>query len=92
MIIVYASEKNPRLDYILTRIFSNILGCPCFFTTTKDEYINSHLSSVNNSNKNIKKGFWILPSTLLYSTDTKRLNISLGEKWKEMIEHINNKK
>lgn len=82
MIIVYAPEKSPRLDYIFTRIFSDILGCPYFFTTDKNEYIHSPLPSVNYSNENIKKGLWILPSTLLYSTHTNELDISLGKRWK----------
>lgn len=82
MIVVYADEKSPRLDYILSRIFKNTLGVEFYFTTNKDEFIASQLPSINYSSEKLHKGLWIVPDTLLYSKGIIKQKIESFARWK----------
>jgi len=84
MIIVYAHKKSPRLDFILSRIFKDILGTELYFTTNKDEFIASSLPSVNYSIENLHKGIWIVPHTLLYNKGVNQLKIEKIIQWKNL--------
>ena len=84
MIIVYADEKSPRLDYILSRIFNDTLGGKFYFTTNKDEFIASHLPSVNYSFENLHKGVWIVPYSLLYNKGIDKQKIEKVSRWKNL--------
>ncbi len=82
MIIIYAHKKSPRLDYILSRIFTDILGVDAYFTIKKDQFLASNLPSINYSNENLHKGIWIVPHTLLYSKGVDKQKIEEITQWK----------
>jgi len=82
MIIVFAHKKSPRLNYILSRIFSDILGVEACLTTDKNEFIASDLPSVNYSVEKLNKGIWILPHTLLYSKGIDKQKAEKIARWK----------
>ncbi|WP_321439008.1 polysaccharide deacetylase family protein [uncultured Bacteroides sp.] len=84
MIIVFAHKKSPRLNYILSRIFSDILGVEACLTTDKNEFIASDLPSVNYSGENLNKGLWIIPHTLLYSKGINKQKIEKIARWKNL--------
>jgi hypothetical protein len=84
MVIVFAHKRSPRLDYILSRIFKDILGVEFFFTTNKNEFITSKLPSVNYSTESLNKGIWIIPHTLLYSVGIEKLETDKNHSWKNM--------
>ncbi len=70
MIIVFAHKKSSRLEYIFSRIFKDILGVEFFFSTNKQEFINSQLPSINYSTEDLNKGIWIVPHPLLYDINS----------------------
>ena len=84
MIIVFAHKKSPRLNYILSRIFSDILGVEACLTTDKNEFIASDLPSINYSDENLNKGIWIIPHTLLYSKGIDKQKTEKIARWKNL--------
>ncbi|BEG99877.1 polysaccharide deacetylase family protein [Bacteroides sedimenti] len=84
MIIVFSDKKSPRLNYILSRIFNDILGVEVYFTFDEEEFLASTLPSINYSAKNMQKGVWIVPHTLLYSSGISRQKTEPISSWKNM--------
>ena len=84
MIIVFAHKKSSRLEYIFSRIFKDILGVEFFFSTNKQEFINSQLPSINYSTEDLNKGIWIVPHSLLYNIGIEKTEINKIILWKNM--------
>lgn len=84
MIIVFAHTESPRLHYIFSRVFTDILGVKFYFTTDKDEFIASQHPSINYSTENLEKGIWIAPHTLLYDKGISQQDDLSISSWKSM--------
>lgn len=84
MIIVFSDKKSPRLNYILSRIFNDILGVEALFTSSKEEFLASPLPSVNYSAENLQKGLWIVPHSLLYSEGVTKQKTDPISQWNNM--------
>ncbi len=66
MILFYAEEITPRIDYIARVIFSRILQVKVSFTTSSDEFLKSSGPKINYSNQKFGDEIYIKPHRLLF--------------------------
>lgn len=90
MIIVFAHTESPRLTYIFSRVFTDILGVDFYFTTDKEKFLASPAPSINYSTEMLNKGVWIVPHSLLYDTGVSEQNTEDISSWKGMPTFFSN--
>ncbi len=66
MILFYAEEITPRIEYIARLIFSRILQVKVSFTTSSDEFLQSTEPKINYSDKKFGDEIYIKPHYLLH--------------------------
>lgn len=70
MILVYADEKTPRLEYTVRLIFQQILGSEVEITTDFQRFELARLPKINYSDKQSGDELFLPPAPLLFSTGT----------------------
>ena len=70
MILVYADEKSPRLEYTARLIFQEILGSEVEITTDAGRFRHACLPKINYSPSRMGEELFLPPATLLFSTGT----------------------
>lgn len=75
MILFYAEEITPRIEYISRLIFSRILQIRITFTSNKEEFLNSTAPKINYSNQKFGDEIYLKPHGLLHSTKLYPLDI-----------------
>lgn len=76
MILVYTEEITPRLEYIFSLIFEQLLKTPVQFTTNSSEFIKSDTPKLNYSPEKFGEEFYIKPHRLLFCKVLIALNIN----------------
>ena len=82
MVLVYADEKSPRLDYTARLIFQEILGSEVEITTDIHHFRMALLPKINYSRNRTGDELFLLPASLLFSTGTAMpavIPVSCGE-------------
>lgn len=75
MILFYAEEITPRIEYISRLIFSRILQIRITFTINKEEFLSSTAPKINYSNQKFGDEIYLKPHGLLHSTKLYPLDI-----------------
>ncbi|MBN2774630.1 MAG: polysaccharide deacetylase family protein [Prolixibacteraceae bacterium] len=75
MILFYAEEITPRIEYIARLIFSRILQVKITFTSNSEEFLNSTAPKINYSGKKFSDELYIKPNGLLNSQHVFPLSI-----------------
>lgn len=70
MILIYAQEINPRIEYISKLLFTTILQAEIDFTTNSSEFKQSDLPKLNYSALKFGDEFYIKPHLLMFSSGT----------------------
>lgn len=65
MILVYAPQITPRLEYIAKLLFTSILEVPVSFTSNQEEYKNYTSPKINYSNESLS-GITMYPHILIF--------------------------
>jgi hypothetical protein len=66
MILFYTDELNPRIEYIVRLIFTDILKTDVSFTSSAVQFRSSSLPGINYSREKFKDEFYIRPHPLMY--------------------------
>lgn len=70
MILIYAQEINPRIEYISKLLFTTILQAEIYFTTNSSDFKQSNLPKLNYSPNKFGDEFYIQPHQLMFSRGT----------------------
>jgi len=92
MIAIYSDQKSPRLNYILTQLFSRILGCDFYLTNKLNEYLLSPLPGIAYCTQDPHKGIWIKSTELLFSKGLSKLEDFSFGKWGNLPTFFHNNK
>ncbi len=68
MILFYAEDITPRIEYIARLLFSRILQVKITFTSSSEDFLNSTDPKINYSNSKFGDELYIKPHGLLHST------------------------
>lgn len=76
MVLFYAEEITPRIEYIARLIFSRILQVKIVFTTSTDDFLKSNDLKINYSDQKFGDELYIKPHHLLFDKTLKTVNIN----------------
>ena len=80
MLLIYSQKKTPRLQYICSFIFNELLGIDFSITQNKNEAINFSGAFINYSSEIFsKKQFNIIPASFLFEADIAQQPVSCFE-------------
>jgi hypothetical protein len=66
MILIYAEEITPRIEYIFKLVFTQILKLEIVFTSNSDKFIKSDLPKMNYSFEKFGDEFYLKPHRLIF--------------------------
>lgn len=79
LVLVYSEEASPRLDYVLSFMFEDIIGCPVDVTTDKDSFVLASAAKICYANEPVEGALHIIPSGLLYHYDIIKQEVGIGK-------------
>ncbi|MFT5724574.1 MAG: hypothetical protein ACI9JN_001693 [Bacteroidia bacterium] len=80
-VIIYSLEASPRLTYICSLLFQDLLGTSFRITKDVQDYTDSKGIKLNYSTDNKLIGHYIQPHGLLFESDVKPITPYLGNDW-----------
>lgn len=78
MVLFYTPKISARLEYIISFLFNDILGCDYKIVTNRSEFESSDLPKINYSNEKIENGLQIIPTDLLFEKSILQKKITVG--------------
>ena len=84
MIAIYSEHKSPRLNFILTQLFTRVLGCDYFLTDKLNDYMISPQTGIAYCENDPHKGLWIKPSGILFESGYHVIPDSCIGMWRDM--------
>jgi hypothetical protein len=76
-VTLYCSQTSPRLKYITSLLFNELLGIQFEITTDEQTYVGSKSAKINYSNRPELPGYYIKPHSLLFEKDIKQFKTSV---------------
>ena len=79
MLLIYTYKITPRFSYIMTQIFTRILGVEIGFTTKVEDFIKHSGAKITYTKKPLQNEFFIRSSGLLTEQGINDIQIEMGE-------------
>jgi hypothetical protein len=79
---IYSPKQSPRLSFITSLIFGDLLGLDVNITTDIGEHQRSEAVKLNYSSDSHINGYQISPSPILFEDDISPMQTQLGSDWK----------
>ncbi len=85
MVYIYSPHPLPRLAYVASHIFRNILGTEFMCTTDKNFFLNQEGVCINYSDEKLNKGIHIFPQGLLSKTGIQPISDLQPGEWEGLF-------
>ncbi|MFI5220920.1 MAG: polysaccharide deacetylase family protein [Bacteroidia bacterium] len=87
MILVFTTQKSPRLDYILAELLGRRAGFEWQVTTDENEFLNFSGPKINYSENTFEDHIRIKPNGLLFETEIHNLQMEVkeDETWNKIL-------
>lgn len=78
-LVVYTEQASPRLEYVLSFICNEIIGCEVDTTTDKDSFILAKTAKICYAYQPLEGSVHVVPSGLLFASDIIKQEVGVGK-------------
>ncbi|MGM0551413.1 MAG: polysaccharide deacetylase family protein [Bacteroidota bacterium] len=78
LVLVYTQEMSPRLDYVLSFMFEDIIGCAVDITTDRDSFVLAPAAKICYAPEPVEGALHIIPSGLLHHYELIKQKVEAG--------------